>query len=600
MRLFHQIGIALVIAAVVPLGTAGLAVLSFNERALEAEVRGRFDQTAHHAALAVAADVEGRARQLTQTSALINWDELSADEVRGALTLIRRQSRALGTRYQPTVATAEPVDVLAAPELDATSLFAGAPVERASREGEGQVVFAPPSTLPGAEARVVAALKVPSGLLIAVLGLGPALRRLDEVRGGDDDLSLILIDDAGARLGAYGPEKVVPPAFDLSGVSGTSGATRRVLDGERTLLVGAAPVGGLGWRVLVIEDTQRAFAVPRRLRRLTLLASIGAALIAVGAAFFFARRLAMALERLSAIARKLGHGDLSARVNVDEGAAAEVAGLGRTFNAMGAEIQANHAALEASRAEIAAWNNELEARVEARTRELKDAQAQLLQAQKLAALGQLGAGVAHEINNPLAGVLGHVQLLLTDRATSHPDYESLKCIDEGARRASEVVGNLLRFSVQRKDPVRTSVDVNRVVKETLTLTAQLLAERHIEVDVVLAAPPPRVRADAGQIAQVLLNLVQNARTAMPGGGTLHLETRMVDGTIELIVGDTGKGIAPDIQERIFEPFFTTKDEWSNVGLGLSVSFRIVEEHGGRITVASELGHGATFTVYLPA
>src|SRR5262249_59902568 len=125
----------------------------------------------------------------------------------------------------------------------------------------------------------------------------------------------------------------------------------------------------------------------------------------------------------------------------------EVAQLGHAFNTMAGDLQK-------SRAEIEAWNRELEARVAERTRELKEAQAQLVQAQKLAALGQLGAGVAHEINNPLGGVIGHVQLLLSERAPEDRDYEALRCIDEAARRASTVVQNLLPFSVQHPDPVR--------------------------------------------------------------------------------------------------------------------------------------------------
>jgi signal transduction histidine kinase len=261
--------------------------------------------------------------------------------------------------------------------------------------------------------------------------------------------------------------------------------------------------------------------------------------------------------------------------------------------------------LTASRAEIERWNRELEARVAERTRELKDAQAQLVQAQKLAALGQLGAGVAHEINNPLGGVIGHVQLLLADRAPSSADYEALKHIEEGARRASAVVQNLLRFSVQRKEPVRTAVDLNKLVRDTLSLTESLIRDQKIELVYDLADGKPRARADAGQLAQVLLNLVANARTAMPAGGKLRIATR-ADASdpaaprVALVVEDSGKGIAPEIRERIFEPFFTTKDDWSNVGLGLSVSYRIVEEHGGRIDVQSEPAHGATFTVWLPS
>ena len=148
--------------------------------------------------------------------------------------------------------------------------------------------------------------------------------------------------------------------------------------------------------------------------------------------------------------------------------------------------------------------------------------------------------------------------------------------------------------------MRTTVDLNRLVRDTLSLTESLIRDQKIDLSYELAEPPPRALADAGQLAQVLLNLTANARTAMPAGGTLTVRTRTEGERVALEVEDTGKGIAADIRERIFEPFFTTKDDWSNVGLGLSVTYRIVEEHGGRIEVASEPGRGAKFTVYLPA
>src|SRR5581483_2161724 len=172
--------------------------------------------------------------------------------------------------------------------------------------------------------------------------------------------------------------------------------------------------------------------------------------------------------------------------------------------------------------------------------------------------------------------------------------------EEGAQRASQVVQNLLRFSVQHKEPVRTAVDVNKLVRDTLSITATLLGDQKIAVELDLDGAAPRLRADAGQLSQVLLNLVANARTAMVNGGKLTVRTQKADGQVSLAVADNGRGIDPAIRDRIFEPFFTTKDEWSNVGLGLSVSWRIVDEHGGRIDVQSEVGRGSTFTVWLPA
>jgi signal transduction histidine kinase len=150
----------------------------------------------------------------------------------------------------------------------------------------------------------------------------------------------------------------------------------------------------------------------------------------------------------------------------------------------------------------------------------------------------------------------------------------------------------------------SKVDLNTLLRDTLTLTEQALADAKVTVEWQLAEPAPQARGDAGQLAQVVLNLVSNARTAMKDGGTLTLGT-VGPGTgddeqrVAFRVRDTGKGIAPEHRERVFEPFFTTKDEWSNVGLGLSVSYRIVQDHGGDIGVDSTVGHGSTFTVYLP-
>ncbi len=580
MRLVHKLALLLLAAATVPLATAGFALIAHNQRALESAVRDTLDQTARHGAVVVAGDVEGRARQLAQTAAMITWDALSPAELEGALAIVKRQTRAAVATFQSDADAA-------------TNPAINAPFERARKEGIGAVVYsAPYRQSPAADPMLSAATAVRGGVIALAIPLGELARRLDEVRDAQP-VALVLVDAAGTPIARAGrPDGEVPLDAELvaDAVAARDGHARRVAAGR--LLGAFAPVGGLGWSLVALEPSAEAFAAAHALRRQTLIGTAVAAALALLVALVFARRLTAALERLTSAARAVGAGQLDTRVALvsDD----EVGTLARTFNRMGEE-------LTASRAEIERWNKELEARVVERTRELKEAQAQLVQAQKLAALGQLGAGVAHEINNPLGGVLGHVQLLLAERAPSASDYEALKHIEEGARRASDVVQNLLRFSVQRKEPVRSAVDLNKLVRDTLSLTASLLGDGKIALVYQLADGKPRARADAGQLAQVLLNLVANARTAMPAGGTLTLTTRAgSDGTVAFVVADSGKGIAPDIRERIFEPFFTTKDDWSNVGLGLSVSYRIVEEHGGRIDVASEPGHGATFTVTLPS
>ncbi|HEY7957443.1 MAG TPA: ATP-binding protein [Polyangia bacterium] len=598
MRLFHKIAILLVLAAAIPIGTVGFVVVRENQRALETEVRARFDETARHAASVVAGDVEGRARQLQKTAAMIHWSALSPAELDGALALLRRQAGAAVAGFFPSAKEASPVES-AAPGMAplARGLEEKAPRARAIREGAGAVVFAPPFDAPNLGPILAGALSVPGGLVLVALPLAPLASHLAEVRGASGP-ALSLVDDRGRLVVATAGAPAIGRSVLAAAQTGSDGHARRFVDeGAPPTLAAFAPVGGLGWSLVVEEEAERAFAAPLKMRRLTLAITFAATLLALVLAFGFARRLSGALERLAETARAFGRGELSARVRLGElertSGGDEVAALQRTFNAMGDK-------LAESRGEIERWNRELESRVETRTRELKEAQAQLVQAQKLAALGQLGAGVAHEINNPLGGVLGHVQLLLADKTAADPDYEDLRCIDEAARRASQVVQNLLRFSVQHQDPVRTTVDLNKLVSGTLSLTRTLLAEQKIALEVALEEPAPRARGDAGQLGQVLLNLVSNARTAMPSGGALTVRTRVAGAEVALSVEDTGRGIAPELREKIFEPFFTTKDDWSNVGLGLSVSYRIISEHGGRIEVFSEVGRGSRFTVYLPS
>jgi C4-dicarboxylate-specific signal transduction histidine kinase len=358
------------------------------------------------------------------------------------------------------------------------------------------------------------------------------------------------------------------------------------------VLAAWAPLGG-GAGVLVAVPAEVAYADVIRLRRAALVGCAALAAVVLAGSFFVSRRVTAGLGRIDAAARALGAGDLSARLPVD--GKDELAGVSRTFNAMAEE-------LGTSRARLERWNEDLKREVEARAADLRAAQAQLVEAQKLAAIGGLGAGVAHELNNPLTGVLGNAQLLLENLPAGHADREALEKIERLARRCRDITQKLLRFSEQSAAPDFREVELNRVVSDALSLAEGNVRAAGIPLDVELDESAPRVRGDAGHLAQVVLNLVANARTACvqkPGAG-IRVSTRAVNGEVVLAVADGGKGIPSEHLGRIFEPFFTTKDHWSDVGLGLSVSYRIVAEHGGRIQVESQMGEGSTFTVRLPA
>ena len=226
---------------------------------------------------------------------------------------------------------------------------------------------------------------------------------------------------------------------------------------------------------------------------------------------------------------------------------------------------------------------------------------QLLQAEKLAAVGQLVSGVAHELNNPLTSVLGYAQLLQM-RGDLPPDVrEDLRRIAGEARRASHIVHSLQTFA-QGQRAERQPVQVNALVHRILELQASQLQADHVEVVTDLAADLPEVLADPYRLQQVLLHLVDNARGAMAsahGRGTLTVRTWAEGDRVLLAVGDDGPGIPPEHLGRIFEPFFTTKEVGQGTGLGLSICYGIVAEHGGRIWAESEPGRGATFYVELP-
>ncbi len=241
---------------------------------------------------------------------------------------------------------------------------------------------------------------------------------------------------------------------------------------------------------------------------------------------------------------------------------------------------------------------ELKARMEAQ----RSAENRLVQAAKLAAVGEMAAGIAHELNNPLTTVTGFSEIILQELPPESSHHKELEMVLREARRASDVVRRLLDFSRQG-ERVRTSADLNEIVNDVIALTRHLILTNHVQLQTVLDDGLPWVSIDRDQMRQVLLNLIHNALHAMPAGGELVVCTSPAEREgrkwVRMSVKDSGMGIAPLDQERIFEPFFTTKGDQGGTGLGLSVTYGIVTDHGGMIEVVSELNAGSTFTVWLP-
>jgi PAS domain S-box-containing protein len=229
-------------------------------------------------------------------------------------------------------------------------------------------------------------------------------------------------------------------------------------------------------------------------------------------------------------------------------------------------------------------------------------QSKLLQTEKMAGLGQLVSGIAHELNNPLTSIIGYSQLLLGRRLTA-PQEADGRLIHQEAERAARIVKNLLLFAREAR-PERRSVNLNEIVERTLALRNYELRVENIELLQDLAPDLPSVVADPAQLQQVLLNLLVNAEQAIrqgSGEGSIRVRTRKTArGRVSFEILDSGPGIPQEIIPRIFDPFFSTKPSGAGTGLGLSITCGIVKEHGGEIFVQSQLGHGAKFTVELPA
>ena len=267
------------------------------------------------------------------------------------------------------------------------------------------------------------------------------------------------------------------------------------------------------------------------------------------------------------------------------------------------------------RLQLESFNTHLEAEVERRTSELqrsnnelnqalmdvRSAQDQLIQAAKLAAVGELVAGVAHELNNPLAVISGYCELILLDQDVDETTKESVKLVHEQSGRCSRIVKNLLSFAHPSTDE-KGEMSINASVEMVLQLRRHQLNLSNIELDVDLEPDLAPSIADTQQIEQVILNLVVNAEQAMTaarGGGKLKIRTKQEDNRVLIQVSDDGPGIPSENLRRIFDPFFTTKAVGKGTGLGLSLCHSIIQDHGGHISVESGPVGGTTFTVEMP-
>jgi signal transduction histidine kinase len=610
MRLYQQLILFMLAATVLPLAVVGFLLLSRAEKELASHIDSEQRALAEATAEAVSAQLMETVDALARSAELLEWEQLSDEEVRGALNLLYGQSSSVSAVLQLDAegrplgaAVFQEEEAGGHPGFDPTTvpgLARAVPVQRLRQGGKGQAALGRVyAHVPTGRAAVAVAVKLGEGegapyalAEVVFTDLENLLARRAEGHPGRIDL----VETGGRVLASSLKDRRLQPLEPalLERLAAGGEPVRSLRVEAASLRVSTARVAGeLGFDVVVAVDEAVAMAPVRAMRRTVLLSIGGALAVLLGVGALFTRRLNRRLAEVVAGAEAFSRGELERRVRVEGGD--ELSELASTFNRMGAE-------LESARARMLRWNDDLKARVEEATAELRTAQAQLLEAQKLAAVGQLGAGVAHEINNPLAGILGNTQLLLLDRTEGDADFDALRKIEQSAKRCKEITQNLLRFSQQRDKPALRRVELNAVVRDALSLTENQIKGESITLSPQLdTSTPTQVKADPGHLSQVVLALLSNARTAMMKTDTkqLSLRTGERDGRAFIEVEDTGKGIAPEHLPRIFEPFFTTKDVWSNVGLGLSVAWRVITEAGGTIEVRTEVGKGSCFTVWLP-
>ncbi len=317
-----------------------------------------------------------------------------------------------------------------------------------------------------------------------------------------------------------------------------------------------------------------AETVRRRAWVLTISLTAGIALAGGAVAMIIAQRISRPLTDLVAGTRRIVAGDWSYRASVAP--AGEIGELGAAFNAMVHEVRERRAQLEEH-------NRTLEDRVRRRTEELRQKEQALVQSERLASLGLLAAGVAHELNNPLTSIVMNANLMMEEVDEGSPLYKELKTIDADAGRCRRIIEDLRAFARVRQ-VAQVPTEVAEVVEQALRSSAHELGRREVSVQCDVAPGLPKVSWDPGRMVQVLTNLLVNAAQAIGQGGRLVIRARHDGDWLRLAVEDDGAGIPAAHRSRIFDPFFTTKTD--GTGLGLSISHGIVNEHGGRIEVES--------------
>ena len=372
-----------------------------------------------------------------------------------------------------------------------------------------------------------------------------------------------------------------------------------------------------GVRVVSSLDEVQSYLGKKRDRTFILTCS-GIIVILITSALLFGKLVGNPIQKLVEAMSKAEKGDLEAEARIQS--RDELGELGRHFNRTLKTIREAHEQNVQLLSQINRFNEELTRKIEEATSELAkrneelellnealfESQRQLGQSEKLAALGQVTATMAHQIGTPLNSISGYIQLMLQDGNLQPKDQDRLKIIESQLDRLADSVKNLLSFTRQPK-PQLKPLDVNGVLEELIHLSEPWLLARNVRLSTFLSQDLPLISGDPMHLQTLFLNLITNALDAMPNGGLLTIKTQQIPSQlhsengrwVEISITDTGVGITEESKKRIFDPFFTTKRVGEGTGLGLAICENIIKEHSGKLLVESEVGKGSTFSVLVP-
>lgn len=343
--------------------------------------------------------------------------------------------------------------------------------------------------------------------------------------------------------------------------------------------------------ILYVGVLERAYASIRDRVILSFfaIASIGF-LVIIGITYVMISNITRPIGDMVAATHSIAAGRLDQEIQA--AGQGELTLLADSFNGM-------LASLRTMKADQEEWGRTLEEKVRQRTEEVTAMQVRVAQSERLASLGMLAAGVAHEVNNPLGGILTLTALTLEDLPADHPNRHNLEVVVQQTERCRDIVKGLLDFSRQ-SDATMEVLQLHDVLGQTLELIAQQSAFFNVQIERVWADDLPTITGDRSQLQQVFLNILVNAVQAMDERGVITIRTATRDGEAAIAISDTGCGIPAAVIDRIFDPFFTTREGGRGSGLGLAIAYGIVTRHRGHIRVESAVGQGTTFTILLPA